>query len=274
LQPLGKNKLANLFKALIKNESYKIYFLNRYADLLNTTFKSENMVDETDLTVASIDAEMFLHFQKWTWPGYDVWKEVRLSTLYDFSWERPRYARQYLMDFFELPNEVQLKLNVHPVGAGTIEINTITPDQLPWEGYYFNGVPVTLTVVPNPGYTFNYWESTRTLLSPDASNQITYNFEQDDEITAFFETEETPLVLQISPNPVGDNVQVNLVLDEVSAVVVNLYDVNGRRLKQYDFGRVGGGQQRLDLDTFEWPHGVYLLELKTDKETVVEKIIK
>ncbi len=269
-----QNNYAILFRALMDNLNYRNYFLNRYADLLNTTFRSENMIAETDRTVDMIDEEMIRHFQIWDWPGYDVWQEDRLPGLYDFSRDRPMYARQYLMSYFELENEVLLEFNTYPEGAGTIEINTISVDELPWNGHYFNGVPVEIKVVPNPGYSFRHWESINTILSPNPSEQIELNFSEDDKITAFFESESMPFEVTVSPNPVAGMAQVEFVLNEVSSVSVNLYDISGKLLRSRDYGRVAGGHQQLDFDVAGFPGGVYMLEAKTENESFVVKLVK
>jgi len=268
------NKFVHLFRGLLENEGFKNYFLNRYADLLNTTFKTERMYEELDLTVAAIDEEIFRHFEIWGWPGYEVWKDKRLPGLYDFSRDRPSFARQFLMDYFELDNEVNLKLNVFPPEAGTIQMNTINIDELPWDGYYFNGVPVTLTIIPNPGYTFRHWQSVNTVLTPNPSTVLQSNFLEDDEITAFFEAASLPLDISIAPNPVFDEIQMTFILDEVNPLQVNLYDISGRLLSRYDFGRVGGGLQTRSIDGSHLSQGVYLLEVKTATDTVVKKFIK
>ena len=269
-----ENNFAILFRALMQNINYRNYFLNRYADLLNTTFRTENMIAETDRTVEMLDAEMFRHFQIWKWPGYDVWQENRLPGLYEFSRDRPMYARQHLMSYFGLENEVQLQFNVYPPEAGTITVNTITLEDLPWEGHYFNGIPIRITIAPSPGYTFRYWESVSTTLTPNTSQSIEFNFSKDDAITAFFEAEAIPFEISISPNPVDNIAQVHFVLDEVSPVLIHLYDVRGRLLKTHDFGRVGGGHQQLDIDMGNLPQGVYLLEAKRSGASTIAKIVK
>jgi len=268
-----ENNFATLFRALMRNIKYRNYFLNRYADIFNTTLRTENAIAETDRTVEILEEEMFRHFQIWTWPGYDVWKEDRLPGLYDFFVDRPTYARQHLMRFFELENEVHLKFNAYPPEAGTIEINTISVDELPWDGHYFNGVPVKIKVVPNAGYTFQHWASVNTILTPDASQQIELNFSEDDEITAFFEAASTPFEISISPNPVEGMAQVQFVLDEVNSVMLNLYDVSGRLLQSRDFGRVAGGVQQLEFDVSDFPAGVYMLEAKTPEESFTVKVL-
>jgi len=267
-------KLVRLVRTLLQNQSFRNRFLNRYADLLNTTFRSENLLAETANIEAELDAEIFLHFQKWTWPGYDVWLDNRLPTLYNFARDRPPFARQYLMEEFDLSNEVQLQLNVFPAEAGSISINTIQPENLPWDGYYFNGVPVTLTVIPNPGYNFKHWASTQTIQNLETSPQLTLNFERDDAITAFFESADIPFEIDVSPNPSIDDVTVQFTMDEINTVQFRLFDSSGQQIRNYDFGRVAGGTQTISLDLSDLPKGFYLLEGITGEERSTEKIIR
>jgi hypothetical protein len=266
-------KLVRLVRTLLQNQTFRNQFLNRYADLLNTTFRSENLLLETANIQEELDAEIFLHFQKWTWPGYDVWLDNRLPTLYNFARNRPPYARQYLMEEFDLSNEVELQLNVFPPEAGFIKVNSIQPETLPWDGYYFNGVPITLTVIPNPGYTFKHWESVHTILNPNASSQITMNFETDDAITAFFNSEDTAFEVNVSPNPTTGEVNVHLLLSEINPIQIKLYDVMGKELQNNDYGRIGAGEQTLTVDLSGFPKGVYLLEAISGEEQSVEKIV-
>ncbi|MBK8587423.1 MAG: hypothetical protein IPN88_19295 [Bacteroidetes bacterium] len=57
-----------------------------------------------------------------------------------------------------------------------IQISTITPTTYPWNGVYFNGNPVTITAIPNPGYTFDHWRSNVVLSSNNTNQSVTYNF--------------------------------------------------------------------------------------------------
>jgi hypothetical protein len=50
-----------------------------------------------------------------------------------------------------------IELNTVPAGSGRIKISTITPDEYPWTGIYFDGCPVQITAIPNPGYEFSHW---------------------------------------------------------------------------------------------------------------------
>jgi hypothetical protein len=177
------------------------------------------------------------------------------------------------MEEFDLSNEVELQLNVFPPEAGFIKVNSIQPETLPWDGYYFNGVPITLTVIPNPGYTFKHWESVHTILNPNASSQITMNFETDDAITAFFNSEDTAFEVNVSPNPTTGEVNVHLLLSEINPIQIKLYDVMGKELQNNDYGRIGAGEQTLTVDLSGFPKGVYLLEAISGEEQSVEKIV-
>ena len=61
---------------------------------------------------------------------------------------RPFYAFNQIRSQFSLVKQVDITLDVNPAGTGKIKLNTILPDSLPWIGTYFDGVPVTMTVLP------------------------------------------------------------------------------------------------------------------------------
>ena len=267
------NKHVNLFKALLENRSYKNHFLNRHADLLNTIFLPETFSQEVDITIAEIDVEMQRYFVEWGWPTHDIWINERVPRIYDYIEERPHYARNFLRQYFGLPNEVNLSLQTFPAGAGTIQINTITPD-LPWEGIYFNGVPVTLTIQPNPGYVFSHWASRHTIDQQDASTSISYNFETDDEIVAYFEHEE-PLLTMTAVNPVQEKtLQLFISLANVEALSFQLMDIQGKIIANWPSASYGIGGQAITFSLpTALPSGTYLLQANGDSLVETIKVI-
>jgi hypothetical protein len=52
--------------------------------------------------------------------------------------------------------------------------------------FYFNGNPVTITAIPNPGFTFNHWQSNLAVPSGDTSQTLTLNFTGNDSLVAYF----------------------------------------------------------------------------------------
>ena len=276
LENPANNKFIDILLAFLENKEFKNYFINRYADIMNTTFRPENFRAETDKTVEEIEEEMKRHFEKWTWPGYDTWKNDRLGGLYFFIDSRPAFQREFLRQQFELPNEVNLTLRTYPQDAGEIKINTITPETLPWDGYYYNGVPVNLTITPNNGFTFSHWESIHTILSKDPSASIAYNFEQDDEITAYFESEYKGLELNAFPNPIEQDLNITFTLDRISDIKISLHNITGQLLGSVNEEKRIGGTHTISfkISDLDLQKGIYLLSLETENFRETIKIFK
>lgn len=273
LENADSNKFINIIVSFFDNKNYRNYFVNRYADLMNTTFTIENFTQETENTIEEIDEEMKRHFGKWTWPGYDVWQEERLPSLFTYIEERPKNQREFIRQYFELENTVELQINTYPAGAGLVKINTITPENLPWKGHYYNGVPVTLTIVPNNGFTFEKWESIHTILDQNSNETISYNFEKYDEITAYFESEYEGFNLTASPNPFQNIIKLDFTLDKISTVDIYLYDSLGRLIQSFPKGIKNGGTQSTGLEIKDLDKGIYIISLQTEEDVQSIKIV-
>jgi len=79
--------------------------------------------------------------------------------------------------------------------------------------------------------------------------------------------------VQIYPNPVQSTVNINLPVSEYQEVVINLYDITGKKLKTF----TESWQENIRLDIDEIPAGNYLLELNLPENTgkgCVVKLIK
>ncbi|MCX6274785.1 MAG: CotH kinase family protein [Bacteroidetes bacterium] len=193
LHPTAACYNAQLLSNMLLNPTFKRYFINRYADLINTTFLPSNMLPVLTAIHDSMAFDMPQHFAKWGMTQL-VWdREINKAT--DFINQRPAYARDYIQSEFSMTSQVTLTLNASPAGAGRIQISTVTPTTLPWSGVYFNGNPVTITAIPNPGYTFDHWLSNVVIGANDYNQSTTYNFTSADQITAYFTgSPATPLI--------------------------------------------------------------------------------
>lgn len=268
---------AMVLQSLVQNPAYRDYFINRYADLINTSFLPERILAEIDEVVTMIEPEIPLHFQRWRTNrgNMDNWY-FEIERLETFAIERPEYARQYLQDEFDLPNQVNLHLNVSPPGAGSIQINTIQPKSLPWEGIYYNGVPVTLTIQPNPGYTFTEWKALSTFDS-DASPSITYNFETDEQVTAYFsEQPEEGMQVSIYPTPSETQATLQFVLDDIQDVQLSVQNTNGNIVYSQSLGTRNAGLQRISLDHIlpDLNNGVYIVTIRTPDDQGSTKLVR
>ncbi|WP_020538521.1 CotH kinase family protein [Lewinella cohaerens] len=273
LTPLeGHNKHVDLFLKLLDNETYRHYFINRYADLFNTIFEPDVFRKEVDLTVAEIDPEMPRHFERWGWPGYNLWANERIPVLYDYLENRPLYALEDVKEYFGLANEVRLRLQIYPPGAGTIQISTIEPEELPWEGTYFNGVPVELIIKPYPGYQFQHWQSEKTITNPDQSTSIRYNFQEDDEIVAYFSGGPETAVLEVYLDQEGE-LQVGITLPQADEINFRLFDVQGRLLQHFKEEHFPTGYSEKSLPIPALPNGVYVVTARGKKTNVSIKFV-
>ena len=153
--------------------------------------------------------EMTRHFNLWgnttTNPfGFGACQDstewsVEFQLLMDFINNRPQFARLNVQNEWNLPNQVDITLDVQPSGAGKILMNTIYPDSFPWAGVYFNGVPVTMTASAISGYKFSHWSSNLQLTNPVYTSIITLNVPSNESFTANY----IPIDknMNIYPNP-------------------------------------------------------------------------
>ena len=175
---------SEMFDAILDNPTFKRYFINRYADLINTIYLPSNYNAVMRSFKDSMAYDMINHFAKWG-SNTTTWNS-NINVMTNFANARPEIMRDSINALFSLSGKVILTLATSPAGSGRIEISTITPTSYPWSGTYFNGNPVTITAIPNPGYTFNHFKSTSTITSNNYNQTITYNFTGNDLITAYF----------------------------------------------------------------------------------------
>jgi hypothetical protein len=192
--PNSQNYTSDLFDAILENPTYENYFINRYADLINTVFKSDSMKVVEKQFKDSMSSDMAKHFAKWggstsTWNSH-------ISSVESWVSGRASKMRGFIQSEFHMNSQVTLTLNVSPAGAGKIIISTVTPKSYPWSGVYYNGNPVTITAIANPGYTFDHWHSNVAFSTSNTNSSVNRNFTASDAITAFFSgTSSSPAIV-------------------------------------------------------------------------------
>lgn len=154
----SQTRYGKIFNSLLDNPAYKRYFINRFADLMNTSFLTSRAHALINANAAELAPEIARHHQRWNTGDLSQWSSA-VQGLRNFYSERPANQRQHIIDNFQLDQEVSITLQANPPQAGTIKISTVVPESLPWTGIYFHGNPVTVTAIPNPGYTFQNWTS-------------------------------------------------------------------------------------------------------------------
>lgn len=170
-------------RRMLTNESFRNDFINRFADLINTTFKPDNVVGIIDSIQSALQPEMQEHINRWRRPvNMNEWNQ-NVQRMRTFAQQRPGHMRLHIRNHFNLSGMYNMQLHVNNADMGKIKINTITPDVSEgWSGIYFNSVPVTLKAIPEPGYEFSHWSGTQS--GNQQHWQVT--FDNDVSLTAHF----------------------------------------------------------------------------------------
>lgn len=188
--PVASSYSSNIFNVLLFNPSYKRYFINRFADLMNTIFLPSEMLPIMHQFQDSMAFDMNNHFAKWG--GNAATWQSNINSMESFINARPAIMRNQIQSQFALNQQVSLTFDAYPIGAGRIQISTVIPATYPWTGVYFDGNPVSITAIPNPGYSFDHWSSNFGIFDPNQTT--TYNFSHSSEtiIANFTGSYQTP----------------------------------------------------------------------------------
>lgn len=180
----GTETSTYMMDNLKANPEFVEYFITRHADLLNAWLRPDRVQDKIDEMVELYSGDIPRQIDRW---GYSMslWENA-INTLEDWNAPRASYCREHIMNKWDhVIDEHVITLEVEPEGAGYIEVNTIFTDENPWQGYYFEGVPVNLNAVANIGYDFVEW------IEPGVENtQLEVWLEGDSALTALFEPSE------------------------------------------------------------------------------------
>ncbi|GIV33510.1 MAG: hypothetical protein KatS3mg031_1045 [Chitinophagales bacterium] len=140
---------------MLENLGFRHYFINRFADLLNSVLFPDHVQNLIDSIQQVIAQEKERDYQRWRLLVNFVEPGSQIKMLKEFAEKRPDVIRQDIIQRFVLPGLAVLTLEVE--GPGKIQVNTIRPDNYPWQGIYFQGVPVELRAVPESGRKFTGW---------------------------------------------------------------------------------------------------------------------
>jgi hypothetical protein len=157
-------------RALMANPDFKRDFINRCADLMNTTLATSRMSNFISRMAAEISPEMAEHSARWRVPAdWPTWTN-NVAWLHQFARNRPEYMRRQLTNQFRLRGWVTVSLKVNDTNAGAIRLNSVlvrAPTNAPWEGAYFRDNPITFSAAPEKGYRFKEWQG---VFGPPATN--------------------------------------------------------------------------------------------------------
>lgn len=143
-----------MLRKLLENDGFKVDFINRYADIYNSILKPENIIKKIDFMVNQIKPEMERHKLRWE-QSYQGWLN-EIEYLPVFANNRGTYLQQHFENKFNLNGISSVEVNANSE-QGMIQINSLTINEFPWTGSYYNGVPITFSAIPLPGFKFSHW---------------------------------------------------------------------------------------------------------------------
>lgn len=186
-----------LMRALLQNDGFRTKFINNFADHLNTSFREAVVVEHINTFEALYFPEIDEHIHRWGQLGGSIegWLS-NVQVMREFAKMRPTYQRQHILEYFNLPGTATLTTTADPA-QGHIRINSIdvqpgavgVEDTNRWQGIYFQGIPIEMTAVQQPGYRFVRWVGLEGLGLDSTSANLVFELPGDIHLTAVFERE-------------------------------------------------------------------------------------
>jgi len=272
----------NIWLRSIQNDFYRNYFINRFADLMNTSYSNEQILTTEESFYLGMYPEMDNEFARWGDPNnvqgqLNQFTENHLT----FSSElacRNNVIRDNLLSEFNLTKKVNVNLSVEPDSSGFIQLNTIKPMNYPWNGIYFDGVPIDMSPVARPGYEFSHWKP-NSFISDTLADSLSFNVTETNTLfTAVFRKIPEPLDgpeinFSIYPNPNNGSF---VIMHDNKTIASNchyvVYNLEGKIIKSSSLSQ-NSLQTMVDISSAK--SSLYFIELVKEGETLFHaKLIK
>ena len=290
--------INDLFNGLIENESFRNRFIAKLAGDLNTRYRPDFVATRVNQFRELYQPEIAEHIARYprsagtslsSWNGH-------VDRMVEFAQKRPEHLRKNIKEYFDLSGTSWLDLMVLGSESGHVRVDDVdihpdTPgvpaDFTRWNGIYFNGIPVTLTAVPKDGHQFIGWrdgrgnpidfENSLILRQVDDEGRV-IQWKPDDwgqNIVALFEGGENRIGDDLSantlgqnyPNPFNDQTNIPYRLDERATVTIELYSVDGRKIRSYPQGSRDYGENVFRLQISGLASGFYLYRMRIVTES-------
>ena len=276
------NPYINIWKQSIENLAYRNYFINRFADQMNTSYRQEQLLATEQAFYESMLPEMPLQFARWGDPNNIAGQMATFEENHQIFQEqllcRSTFVFNQLLAQFNLTKKVQVNLQVYPEMAGEIQLNTIQPTSYPWSGTYFEGVPIQMQPVAKPGYIFSHWLPAANIVDSLADSLSVFVTQTNQTFTAVFKVVPLPpdgpdINFSIAPNPSnGAFVLTHNNKTQAQGCSYEIYDLSGRKVVA---GEVNNSELETSITLPEVRAAVYILRVVKNNEVLTNfKLIK
>ncbi|MDF2699839.1 MAG: hypothetical protein K0Q49_1395 [Haloplasmataceae bacterium] len=227
-------------RAILKNDEFRINFINRFADLLNTAFAEDIVVNKLAKMKQEVSPYMDDHINRWSRPtNKRVW-ENDVEKIRTFAENRPTYMREHISDYFGLSgtstittfndlSEGNICINSIEIIEGTLNVN----DASNWTGIYFNDIPIKITAKPKVGYTFDRWISNNINVNGSTDESIILTLNSDITLNAIYKIDDTHTNKTTNTTSTKDNqplgMSIIIPLTSLSIFLVGYIFINKQR---------------------------------------------
>jgi len=156
-----------LQRKLVENPTIRNRFVNQIADLLNTNFKSDRVIEVINALANHISSEITKHRARWGISGES------LNKMTTFAQQRPAYLRDHVRNYFNCGNNGTVTVNA--TEGGSVQLNTLRLQSadMPFSGIYFQDNEIYLKAIPASGYKFDGWSGSATSTEKSISLSVT-----------------------------------------------------------------------------------------------------
>lgn len=253
------NKQVFILHELLKNPTYKQYFINRYADAMNSLFTQSSLLTHTQHCLDKIRSVMPRQFERWG-GSMEAWQAEFDTMALPYILERTDFAREHLRGYFGLAHPLLLRLQCIPEPGGTIQVNTLKARASGWEGWYFPDVTIQLKPEPKPGYTFQGWLVETDSVQFIPTDRLAIRVEPQQKITALYNRTDSENEILCFPNP-SSSLLLTLLWPnkDPSANSVSIYNSNGVRVYTKSCISIGPVyEEKISLEGLS--NGLYLVK--------------
>ncbi|PWH86450.1 CotH kinase family protein [Brumimicrobium oceani] len=278
------DRLILPFVYSMKNSTFKHRFINRYCDVLNSTYKTDVLQKRLEEMTNVIRPEISESAQRWNpqnkyllyyWPVYSLNKwEQHVEVIYEYIENRASWVRTHLNDEYSLGTEKEIILDVSDNNGGIIHVNTLKLNEdlagvnqnavYPWKGIYYSEVPVLLKAEAKAGFEFTHWSGKVNSTSKELSvkiddvNYLKANFKRTGE--SISEEEK----VSVFPNPFSEFINIYA---ESYEGEYKLVDMKGSIVSE-------GKLTSTHIDLSHLKSGVYFLNIIYESEIIRRKLLK